>query len=510
MIKTRNLVVLAAAMISIVMVTSLASAAIDLGPTWFTQVNATNRISTVSMVITNTESTTHTLTFHLIDFGDKIRWLNNPPQTTFAPGESKIVIATMEVAPNVSGAFDPILVIRASPSIPNRSEVYRFFLVFSSASAMPATPSQPSQPSTIQPVFTGGNGSRASFCASGSKGTNLTITDVKLRSSGDDDEEWRLLDEVTIDVEVENTGTTDLEDIVVELGLFDSAGRNVAGKLDFSNDDEEKAEIDDLDDGDEEEVTFKFRVSGDMDDGNYKLALKAYSKKTGESNLCVDTSADLSDATFQQISVEREDDEGKFIAFQDLRVAPMDATCGDTVQVTAAAVNIGEDDQDRVKVSLSNPELKISLTQELRRGLDVGDDESVSFTFVVPEGSADKTYTFHMNAEYDYRNGVFRESLDAPHQVPVKVIGCAARAGAGQAPTSIQALQQTVNKTTTPEDEAPLEVRKGVTPSFAWILGIGIAVLVILIIIIALVQSAPRAARMPRPESQNGSRRAFK
>ena len=263
-----------------------------------------------------------------------------------------------------------------------------------------------------------------SFCSAGSKGTNLTINDIKIRNSGDDDDRWKLLDEITIEVSVENVGDNDVDDVVVQLGIFDNSGRNMISDLTFSNDNEERITIGDINDGDEEKVTFKFKVAADMDDGDYKLGIKAYSKKSGESNLCVDSSSDLDSNLFQRITVEREDDEDKAISFDEIQFSPTEATCGDLVTLNANAVNIGDEDQDRVRVMLKSADLKIDATQDITSGLDQGDDAGVSFTFTVPQGLADKIYNLDLSAQYDYSNGVYRRTLETQHRLPFKVFGC--------------------------------------------------------------------------------------
>ncbi len=267
---------------------------------------------------------------------------------------------------------------------------------------------------------------RKSFCSAGAKGTNLSISDVEIRNAGEDDDDWKLLDEVTIEVEVDNNGAEDLRDVVVQLGLFDSSGRNVIGKLDFSNEDEEKIEIDKVNDDDSETVTFKFRVAGDIEDGTYKLAVKAYSKRLGESSLCADTSTDLENTLYETITVEQEDDEGKFIAFDEIALSPTEATCGDSVTLSTNVFNIGNEDQDRVKVRVSNAELKIDANQEIRN-LDTGDDKSITFSFAIPQEVADKTYTLDFTADYDYGSAGYHETLDTPYHFPLKVFGCAAK-----------------------------------------------------------------------------------
>jgi hypothetical protein len=274
--------------------------------------------------------------------------------------------------------------------------------------------------------------SPATFCKSGSVGGNLSITKIDINSDGDDDEEWKLLDTIEIEVDIDNDGDIDIDDVEVHLGLFDSRGKNQASDLDFENTDEEKIELGDINDGDDDTVTFRFRVPADFDSGKYKLAIKAFGDKLGESVECTDFSDDLSDNFFQDIDVNQEDDEGKFIAFEDIEIRPTEeVTCGDTVTINMDVFNIGDNDQDQVRVNLLNSEMGINLDREIRQDLDEGDKEGISFTFVVPPGLADKLYTMELTADYDYRRGSYRESSDDSTKFGLRVIGCGLAPGPG-------------------------------------------------------------------------------
>lgn len=262
------------------------------------------------------------------------------------------------------------------------------------------------------------------FCKFGEKG-DLTINDVNIESSGDDEDVWKPLDEITIDVEVENEGDNDIDDVFVELGLFDSNGKDRADDLDFDNEDEEKIEVGDLNDGDEETVTFKFTVPADFDDkGSFKLAIKTYSKDTGEDEQCSDRSSDLSDTLFEDIEIEREDDEGKLIGFDNIVVEPSEGVCGESVKVTADVFNLGDDEQDQVKINLVNSKLNVDLSREIREDMEEGDKKEVQFEFIIPQNTNDGTYTLELSAEYDYSRGTYRESSDESSDVQFKVFGC--------------------------------------------------------------------------------------
>jgi uncharacterized membrane protein len=269
-----------------------------------------------------------------------------------------------------------------------------------------------------------------SFCTSGEQGNNLSITSVKIDNAGDGDENsWIYLDEVQIDVKVKNKGKEKVRDVTVELGLFDSEGSNQIDELDFENADAEQFNIGSLADGDSDTATFNFRVPADFESGNYKLAVKVYSDDVGESEECTDKSNDLSNDIYQTISVDTQDEKGKFIAFENTVISPSEATCGDTLTLTTDVYNIGDDDEDQVKVNLKNTEMKLTDNFEITGGLDQGDKKTVTFEFVVPQGLQTKTYNLELSADYDYRSGSYRESSSESTKIPVKVLGCTPSTG---------------------------------------------------------------------------------
>lgn len=236
-----------------------------------------------------------------------------------------------------------------------------------------------------------------------------------------DDNEWQPLDVIKVEVDVENKGATDLDNVIVVLGLFDSAGKNVANKFDYTTKDEEEADVGDLNDGDEETATFEFKVPADFKTGNYKLVFKAYSDDISQSTVCTDT---VAQSLIENIQVREEDDEDKFIAFDNVIVSPAQATCGDSVTVTFDAVNVGEDDEDKVKVNLFSKDLQVNQFSEITQGLDKGDLKLMSFSFQVPQ-VADKTYYLELTADYDYRNGNYHKATDESAKHGLRVFGCA-------------------------------------------------------------------------------------
>ena len=206
--------------------------------------------------------------------------------------------------------------------------------------------------------------------------------------------------------------------------MFDSNGRNVADDLDFDSIDDEQIKIGSIDDGDDESAVFEFTVPADFKEGSYRLAVKAYSKASGlgEDVLCADSTPDFSAGFYEDITVEKEDDDGKLIAFDRLSLSPSEATCGSRAVLNFDIINVGTEDQDQVKITLVNTELGLSLSQEIKEDLDSGDSKSLSFTFNIPDRVASKTYVLRLGAEYDYRSGSYREVTTSPAEVTLRVL----------------------------------------------------------------------------------------
>jgi hypothetical protein len=278
----------------------------------------------------------------------------------------------------------------------------------------------------------------SSFCKSGAivffedDDNSITLDDldinVDISNRDGKDDEWELLDVIEVEVEVENNNNNDdFEDVMIELGLFDSDGKNVADDLDFDSADDEEVDIGDIRDDDEDMTTFVFKIPADFDDGNYKLAVKAYSDKEGENNVCIDFSDDLSNDFFEAITIDRENDDDNFIVIdEDQIVVPSEVTCGETVSVGLEVFNIGDGgEEEQVLVEMFSDDLPITNQEfEIKQDLDEGDDERVQFIFDVPDGIEDKTYTLKFRTRYDYKRGSYRQLSRDTWIAPLKVIGC--------------------------------------------------------------------------------------
>lgn len=241
----------------------------------------------------------------------------------------------------------------------------------------------------------------SSFCKYGEAGSDLEISNIDITNTDGDETEWIPMDRISVEVEVSNEGNDKIRDIVVELGLYNSDGKNIVKELE--NLDNKQIDVGSLDDGDSETVTFTFSVPTDFDAETYKLVLKTFSEDDGEKEVCTSWSSDLDDKYFQEIEGQREDDEENMIIVSDIKLSPSPAQCGEKIQVNAEVVNIGEEDfEDQIKVTLYNKELNLNLEQEIKEDFNQGDSSSVDFDFDIPKTAKEKTYTFELRTYYEY------------------------------------------------------------------------------------------------------------
>ena len=253
--------------------------------------------------------------------------------------------------------------------------------------------------------------------------TKFTITNDGAGTST----KWKPLDAITVDVKVKNGNVATMDTVMVQLALLDSNGVDQTDEVTFTNKDENIIELGDLSKNDDDTVTFEFKVPATLGEGDYNLVVKAF-EDGNENAECIDHLSSESILTMRDVKIEREtnSDDGRFIAFDEVKIQPTQVTCGDSVILKADAYNVGDEDQDRVKVMLSNTALGLSQFFEVK-DLTSGDNKKLTFTFNVPQNLADGTYNLVLDAAYDYKSGSGSydvENLETPTTVPLKIVGC--------------------------------------------------------------------------------------
>jgi len=256
---------------------------------------------------------------------------------------------------------------------------------------------------------------------------NFQNNGMQFNTFGKDDE-WFPLEEIEVEIEVENNGNDDVDDVSLEWGLWDTQ----AGDWVIDLDEEDEVNIKD---SDQETLTITFTIDNDLDvdledlnDGNH---YRLYVVATGTVDNVTSPETCVSD--FETASIIIESD---FVVIDNVEI-PEIVQCGETVQVSADVWNIGDSDQDSVSLEILGREniLGISETSEVG-DLNAFDRQPVSFTFEVPRNLEDgKFYALALQVKDEdgdtYQNDF--DDDDSEFIVPFKVEGnCGAASGAGK------------------------------------------------------------------------------
>ena len=226
--------------------------------------------------------------------------------------------------------------------------------------------------------------------------TNKGVSDTKFG----DDEEWFPFEEIEVEVEIENKGDDDVDDIVLEWGLYNTDTEEWTIEVD----DEDEFN---LKDGDEETITITFKIDDNMDEdldelngGDFVLYVRATGEVDNDENQ--DTCA--SDSEEIEIIIESD-----FVILDDIEFLET-VQCGAEVQITADVWNIGDDEQDDVYVVIYNKELGINEKIELG-DIDAFEDEKLNAVIEIPQDADERWYILTLFV-YDEDDDLYENDYD--------------------------------------------------------------------------------------------------
>lgn len=249
------------------------------------------------------------------------------------------------------------------------------------------------------------------FCDYGNDGDlRVSIEDITNEGLGDD-EEWYALDDIEVEVDVENRGSDDLVDILVEWALFDSDNQAITDFIEIDTFDLDE-------DDDTETLTFTIDLEEDLEidldeieDGTYHLYVRA----TGEVDDSTPEMTCISDSEKIDIIIEKD-----YVVLDNLKFVGT-SYCGGTMQLTADVWNLGSKDQENVYVLIFNTELGINEQADIG-DIDAFDDKNLKFEFMIPTDAEEKTYTLTLEV-YDEDDDIYESNDEARFEIDLDVSG---------------------------------------------------------------------------------------
>jgi len=252
----------------------------------------------------------------------------------------------------------------------------------------------------------------------------LQIEDVKvIRGFGDDEDYWYPFDVIEFEVEVENEGSWDIDNVEIVWELYTTEGKKIDdGDLsDFNlKDGKDETRIftivldEDIDEFEAENAVLYIKAIGEIDDND--------SPYDGEDtcdyrSLEVDVRADENFVIMNNFKIN-----GVQLNFWDLENEVL--ACGQEITFTADVWNIGDRDQDDVYIRVYNEYMEINEVVDIG-DIDGFENEDFTFTFNIPEGLEEKWYSLKFDI-YDDDDDIFETSEDdlAKFEAIFKVESC--------------------------------------------------------------------------------------
>ncbi|MFB6246844.1 MAG: putative S-layer protein [Candidatus Pacearchaeota archaeon] len=239
------------------------------------------------------------------------------------------------------------------------------------------------------------------FCSRGAQNASnieLNINEIKNEQEGEGDsenDEWYPLDNINVDVEVENNRNQDMEDVIIEMGLYEKgSNNNVANELIWHSEGNEEYDAGDIEEDEGVSHNFEFQVDPSEFNSNqdYYVTVKAY-EEGEEANSCIDYDTNNypdvkgNSKYYGKVSLNVEDDEENMVVVDENSYKqPLSATCGKQTTFSADVWNIGDKDFEKVEVILSGDKFNISRTKSIGE-LESGNEKQVSFSFTLPRGA---------------------------------------------------------------------------------------------------------------------------
>jgi len=246
-----------------------------------------------------------------------------------------------------------------------------------------------------------------SYCEFGD--TPSSTSDVIIKSisdetsgTGRDEWEWAPLDEIQLEVKVKNDGD-DSERIAVKVALYSEDNDEF---IELSGEDEIEDSMR-IGDGNSEYFNFNFELPDDVEEGDYRLYVKAY--VDGDEDVqCTSKEYDETEY-FTEVSISSPDD-GFLISGISVKDI---VACGSEETVSFRLYNFDVGDEERFRVGIYNKELGIDLVSNSVE-LDNGDFAEFSFKVNTSKYTAEKSYQFTITVDYDYYESskIYRETND--------------------------------------------------------------------------------------------------
>jgi len=238
---------------------------------------------------------------------------------------------------------------------------------------------------------------RKMYCYLGEKGNYLTLS----INEPDENEKFQPGDDITIEANVKNTYTDDL-DVVMEAQLFD-----ITDNVYIESAEAEKT----ITEGHDDTISATIKVPIDVEQNhNFAIVVKAY-EDGNENAQCKD----------DMIAIDIEKEAHKVI-LESKSITPSPVECDGTFSAILKFGNAGRNDEEKVKVRVYNTNLGIDAEKIF--ALDEGDSYTVTFNNLkIPKDAEEKEYTLNIDFFYKYDSDSEEYAISGSDELTIPVKG---------------------------------------------------------------------------------------
>ena len=210
----------------------------------------------------------------------------------------------------------------------------------------------------------------------------LLIEDVDLDDKTGDDDQLEPGDILEIDFEVRNKLTTkEIDDVEVEAWIEDSDGDRITDKVEI--------EINNIGEKDSENAEITLKIDPDASKGTYILFIEAKGEDDGGQDRC--------DTHIEEVKIKKEDHR---LLLESVTLIPSMSTCGGKIEVSTHVYNIGETDEDDIKLKIKSTDLGIETYSE-EFELDDRDDVTKIILVNIPATAKAGNYWIEVIANFN-------------------------------------------------------------------------------------------------------------
>ncbi len=226
------------------------------------------------------------------------------------------------------------------------------------------------------------------------------------RKDNTDEWNWKPGDDIEITLHLENSEYSERR-FLAELVLLDENNEEV----EVANNPSRLIEDKEVEEDETEEFEFEFKIKPGLPEGEYTLYAKVQDEDND--NICTSLKA-YSSSNPKTIQIEKAE---RNVVIKNV-IGPAIAKTHSNVQYNATIINLGSEEEERVRSIIYNNKLNL-LEKITTENLQPGEERSITFTFTIPSNASLEQHAILFSTEFDYneKQDYYKEESDSDDDI---------------------------------------------------------------------------------------------